>query len=100
MISLARALSFNGLGTAVKLAAINSGNHAAPSFAGDTIYAWSEVLETIQLPGRANLGALRIRTIAAKDHPCADFPGPDAAGKYPADVVLDIDYTVLLPRRR
>jgi 2-methylfumaryl-CoA hydratase len=99
IISLARALSFNGLANAFRVLAINGGRHANPSFAGDTIYAWSEVMQAIELPGRADLGALRLRTIATKDRPCADFPGPDAAGKYPAEVVLDLDYTVLMPRR-
>src|SRR3546814_15967315 len=45
MISLARSLSFNGLGSAVQLAAINAGTPAAPSFGGDTIPAWSAVIE-------------------------------------------------------
>ena len=41
----------------------------------------------------------RLRTIAAKDHPCADFPKPSADGKYPEAVLLDLDYSVLMPRR-
>ena len=98
IISLARALSFNGLGNAVRLAAINGGRHVAPSFAGDTIYAWSEVKETAPLPGRSDIGALRLRTVAAKDHACADFPDTDGAGKPHPAVVLDLDYWVLLPR--
>ncbi len=100
IISLARALSFNGLGNAFRVLAINGGRHVNPSFAGDTVYAWSEVLERIELPDSDDVGALRLRTIATKDRPCADFPGPDSSGKYPPDVVLDLDYTVLLPRRR
>jgi 2-methylfumaryl-CoA hydratase len=99
IISLARALSFNGLANAFRVLAINGGRHVNPSFAGDTIYAWSEVLESIELPGRRDVGALRLRTVATKDRPCADFPGPDADGRYPAEVVLDLDYTALLPRR-
>ena len=99
IISLVRALSFNGLANAVRIAAINGGRHSAPSFAGDTIYGWSEVLQKIDLPGRADLGALRLRTIAAKDHPCADFPHKDADGKPNPAVVLELDYTVLMPRR-
>lgn len=99
IISLARAASYNGLANAFRVLAINGGRHVNPSFAGDTIYAWSEVLDSIELPGRADLGTLRLRTIATKDRACAEFPGPDGAGKYPADVVLDLDYTVLLPRR-
>jgi 2-methylfumaryl-CoA hydratase len=43
IISLARSLSFNGLANAFSIAAINGGRHVAPAFAGDTIYAWSEV---------------------------------------------------------
>ena len=50
IISLARALSFNGLANGQLIAAINAGAHANPTFAGDTVYAWSEVLERIELP--------------------------------------------------
>lgn len=99
IISLARALSFNGLANALSVAAINGGRHTAPTFAGDTIYAWSEVLAKLELPGRADVGALRVRTVAAKDRPCHDFPSQDAAGAYDPAVVLDFDYTVLMPRR-
>lgn len=99
IISLARALSCNGLASAFKIAAINGGRHVNPSFAGDTIYAWTEVLEKAELPDRRDVGALRLRTIATKDLPCATFPGPDGAGKYPENVVLDLDYTVLMKRR-
>jgi 2-methylfumaryl-CoA hydratase len=99
VISLARALSFNGLANAFRVAAINGGRHVAPSFAGDTIYAWSEVLEKSELPDRRDVGALRLRTIATKDLACAGFPGLDATGKYPEAVVLELDYTVLMKRR-
>jgi 2-methylfumaryl-CoA hydratase len=99
VISLARALSYNGLANAVSIAAINGGTHSNPSFAGDTIYAWSEVLDRMELPGRADLGALRLRTVATKDLACGDFPYRDADGKYLPNVVLDLDYTVLIPRR-
>lgn len=97
VISLARALSFNGLATAFHLAAINGGRHVAPAFAGDTIYAWSEVLDMGEIPGRRDLGALRLRTVATKDRPCADFPDRDADGHYDPSVVLDLDYWVLMP---
>ncbi|MDX1422942.1 MAG: MaoC family dehydratase [Kiloniellales bacterium] len=100
VISLARALSFNGLANAFAIAAINGGAHTAPAFAGDTIYAWSEVLERHEIAGRDDLGALRLRTVAAKDRPCADFPYRDGTGAMDPAVVLDLDYTVFMPRRR
>ena len=99
VISLARALSFNGLANAFRVAAINGGRHASPTFAGHTIHSWSEVLEKIDLPGRADVGALRLRTIATKDKPCAEFPLTGRDGKPDPAVVLDLDYTVLMPRR-
>src|ERR1700729_2028957 len=74
VISLARALSFNGLANAFHIAAINGGRHVAPLFAGDTLFAWSEVLETAALPERDDVGGLRLRTIATKNQTWADFP--------------------------
>ena len=101
IISMARALSFNGLANAIKVAAINGGRHVAPTFAGQTVYAWSEVLEKTELPGRSGFGALRIRTVATTNRPCRDFPYKDAdTGKYHQSVVLDFDYTVLMPKKQ
>jgi 2-methylfumaryl-CoA hydratase len=97
VISLARALSFNGLANAFHVTAINGGRHTAPLFAGDTVFAWSEVIDKAPLPGRADVGALRLRTIAAKDRPCTDFPLREGDAYDPA-VVLDLDYWVLMPR--
>ena len=96
VISLARALSFNGLANAFHVAAINGGRHTAPLFAGDTVFAWSEVTDKAPLPGRSDVGALRLRTIATKDRPCVDFPLRKGDGYDPA-VVLDLDYWVLMP---
>ncbi|MGN6750729.1 MAG: MaoC family dehydratase [Xanthobacteraceae bacterium] len=97
VISLARALSFNGLANAFHVAAINGGRHVAPLFAGGTVFAWSEVLAKAGLPGRADLGALRLRTVATKDQPCGEFPLKSGDDYDPA-VLLDLDYWVLIPR--
>jgi len=98
VISIARSLSFNGFGNAFRIAAINGGSHVGPCFAGDTVYAWSQVLEKTSIDGWDSLGALRLRTIATKDRACADFPYKGDDGKYDPSVILDLDYTVLLPR--
>jgi 2-methylfumaryl-CoA hydratase len=97
VISLARAISFNGLANAFHIAAINGGRHVAPLFAGDTVFAWSEVLAASELPGRSDVGALRLRTVATKDRPCADFPYKNGEEYDPA-VLLDLDYWALIPR--
>jgi len=98
IISLCRALSFNGLGNAFRIAAINAGTHSNPAFAGDTIFSWSEVMGKFEVPGRRDLGALRLRLVAVRDRQASDFPLKDADGKYQSDVLLDFDYTVLIPR--
>jgi 2-methylfumaryl-CoA hydratase len=98
VISLARALSFNGLANAFHIAAINAGRHVAPYFAGDTVYAWSEVLEKAELPGRSDLGALRVRLVALKNAKCTDYPLQDSTGQYAPSVILDLDAWLLLPR--
>ena len=97
VISLARALSCNGLANAFHIAAINGGRHVAPLFAGGTVFAWSEVLAKAELPGRSDVGALRLRTVATKDRPCADFPLKVGNDDDPA-VLLELDYWVLMPR--
>ncbi|MEM0986227.1 MAG: MaoC family dehydratase [Pseudomonadota bacterium] len=96
VISIARALSFNGLANAAEMLAINGGTHAGPLFAGDTVYAWSEVLDTAELS--PTVGALRLRLVAAKNHPCSDFPLRGDDGKYHPDVLLDFDYWAAIPR--
>jgi 2-methylfumaryl-CoA hydratase len=97
VISLARALSFNGLANAFHIAAINGGRHVSPLFAGTTVFAWSEVLGKAEVPGRNDVGALRLRTVAAKDHPCADFPLKSGSEDEPS-VLLDLDYWALMPK--
>lgn len=99
IISLARALSFNGLANAFRIAAINGGTHCNPTFAGDTITAWSEVLATHAFADRPDMGALRLRTVASKNQGNVMFPHKDADGTYLPGTVLDFDYWVLMPRQ-
>ena len=98
VISLARALSFNGLGNAAFIAAINAGAHVAPCFAGDTVYAWSRIVDKAAFPGRDDCGALRVNTIATKDCPCDSFPLKTEDGKNHAAVILNLDYWVVMPK--
>lgn len=95
VISMARALSFNGLANAQCMVAINAGSHANPCFAGDTVRAWSEVLNTAETtaPG---VGAARLRLVAVKDGGQAGAL-KDVDGKYLPNVLLDLDYWALIP---
>ena len=96
VISIARALSFNGLANAAELLAINGGTHTGPLFAGDTIYAWSEVLDKAELSD--TVGALRLRLVAVKDQDPGAFALRGKDGKYAPGVCLDFDYWAAVPR--
>ncbi len=97
VISVCRALGYEGLENALAIAAVNGGTHANPSFAGDTLHCRHVVLERWEIPGRADLGALRLRMLGVKNAALADVPTPAPGEKHPA-VVLDLDYTVLMAR--
>ena len=94
VISMARALSFNGLANAQMVVGLNAGAHANPCFSGDTIRAWSEVLDKAETdaPG---VGAMRLRLVATKGSEPFALHGED--GKYKPEVLLDLDYWVLMP---
>lgn len=105
VISIVRALSFNGLENALGILAWNSGAHANPTFAGDTLYAYSEVLASASIPSRSDVGALRLRLVGMKNADPSKDDVPlkvDRDGKqvYHSNVVLDLDYWILMPKRR
>jgi 2-methylfumaryl-CoA hydratase len=99
VISLCRALNYEGLENAIYMLAINAGTHANPSFAGDTIYTLTEVLGTWELPDRTDIGALRLRMVGIKNMPSNDLGNIKTEIGYHQNVVLDLDYTVAMPRR-
>ncbi|SDY39763.1 MaoC family dehydratase [Citreimonas salinaria] len=94
VISMARALSFNGLANAQMIVGLNGGAHANPCLAGDTIRAWSEVLDVAECdaPG---VGAIRLRLVATKGGEPSTLRGED--GRYLPHVLLDLDYWALMP---
>ena len=94
VISMARALSFNGLANAQMVVGLNAGAHANPCLAGDTIRAWTEVLDKAETDA-SGVGALRLRLVATKGG--TPFALRDTDGKYLPDVLLDLDYWVLVP---
>jgi 2-methylfumaryl-CoA hydratase len=91
-------VTFEGLTNAFRIAAINAGRMIAPVGSGDTLYAWSEIVERTVLPERDDVGAMRVRTVGVRDKECHDFPDKTTDGKDHPAVVLDMDYTVLMPR--
>lgn len=100
IISIARAISFNGLENAQWVYSINSGVHSNPTYAGDTIYAYTEILDTINHK-REDIGLLRLRTVAIKNQKSDEITNlKDENGKYLKNIVLDLDYTVIIPKKK
>lgn len=106
VISTVHAIANDGLENALRVLAFNAGSHANPTVAGDTLYAWTEVLERIEL-GRKDCAALRLRLVGCKNvDPNLEAISlkvrNDKTGRdqYHPNVVLDLDHTVLMPKRR
>lgn len=99
IISACRTLSYEGLENALSILAINAGTHVNPCFSGDTIYSYTEVLDCWELPNRRDLGALRLRMVGVKNATPAEIKSLKQQETYHANVVLDLDYTVLMPRK-
>lgn len=99
VISMARALSFNGLANAFAVVGLNAGRHVAPCFAGDTIFAASEIVDAKPAPGRTDLGLLRTKLYAVKNRPALAVPLKAADGAYADGVILDLDLWLAIPRR-
>jgi len=103
IISLCRALSHDGLENALTIAAINAGTHCNPTFGDDTIYTWTEVLDKWAIPNRNDIAALRLRMVGVKNMSAETLASThvsnDGKQSYHPNVVLDLDYTVLMPKR-
>jgi 2-methylfumaryl-CoA hydratase len=100
VISVAMALAQNGLGTMLRIAAWNGGAHVGPTFAGDTLRVFTEIVEKAEIPGRRDVGALRLRLNAVKNVPGPEVPavGSLLSGTKDPRIVLELDYWALLPR--
>ena len=99
VISVCRALSYDGLENALVIAAINGGTHCNPSFGDDTIYTWTEVLDKLTFADKQDIGALRLRMVGVRNMQPAQIDDIKTNGIYHSNVVLDLDYTVLMPRK-
>ena len=74
-----------------------AGSHSNPTFGGDTLYCRHEVIARDRIPGRQDVGALRLRMIATKNVSMASLPALETEGN--AAIVLELDYSVLIGRR-
>ncbi|MBI4507994.1 MAG: MaoC family dehydratase [Deltaproteobacteria bacterium] len=106
VISVASSLAFNGLENALHVLALNSGMHANPTFAGDTIYAWTEITEKAEITGRDDVGAIRTLLCAVKNVDPTAEPVPrrvkNEKGEDVPDprLVLELDLWLLMPRKK
>ena len=98
VISLARSLSYNGLANAFKIIAINGGTHASPCFAGKTVFAWSEIIDVMEISD--SIGAIRIKTNGIGDAPASEFQHQNEDGKFNQNVLLSLDYWALIPKKK
>ncbi len=101
IISTCTAAMHDGFENALGLLGINGGTHVAPTFGGDTVRCATQVVEKIEI-GSTHVGALRLRTLGAKnirESGQIEFPARgEGKIKYDPSVVLDLDYTIAIPK--
>lgn len=101
IMSICKALSYDGLENALGILAINGGSHVSPSYAGDTISCITTVIDKFDLDA-PNVGGIRLRMLAAKNLAATSIELPtiiDGKASYQPAIVLDLDYTIALPKR-
>ncbi len=94
VISICQALAYDGLENVIGVAAVNAGSHVAPVYGGDTVYASTEVLDRWEVPGRQDVGLLRLLMTGTKESSTVDVAAPSTP-----PTVLTLDFTVIVPRR-
>ena len=82
-----------GFSDGADLSGIQGMNAQSAWDAGDTVGAWSKVLDVVET-GAPGVGAIRLRLVATKGE-AGVLRGDD--GKYAPDVLLDLDYWALMP---
>lgn len=101
VMSICKALSYDGLENALSILAINAGTHVGPTYAGDTLVCATMVVDKFELD-HPEIGALRLRMVCAKNvDDLAQIDFPDVVGGRAAHahhVVLDLDYTIAIPK--
>ncbi len=95
IISIARSLSFNGLENGFAVAGLNAGKHAAPVYAGDTVYAATRITALETVANRADIGAIRVQQRVTKNVAADNAFANDEL----TDCVLDLDIWLWMPRR-
>jgi len=100
VMSICKALAYDGLENLLSILAIHGGSHIAPSYPGDTLCCSTLVLERHDF-GDAPVGGLRLRLVGAKNLESAAQIEFDANGRpQGSEVVLELDFTVAMPKRQ
>ena len=95
VISLCQALAHDGLENLIHPVAVNAGRHRAPVRAGDELRAVTRIVDRYPVPDRSDIAAIRLRMLGLRN-----LSAHTAAAVEPDDpnVVLDLDYTAVIPR--
>ena len=76
-----------------------TGRHTAPLFAGDTVFAATEVLKKDDYPGRPDLGLVATRLHGHKFERDAEARGDDAPDGWKKTPIFELDRQVAVKRR-
>ena len=77
-----------------------TGRHTAPLFAGDTVFAATEILGKEDYPGRDDLGLLHVRLLGHKFQPAKDGEADeDAPEGFKKTTIFDLERKLAVKRK-
>ncbi len=102
VMSLCRSITHEGLENNLFITAIHAGTHSNPVLADDTLYARTIIVSKDELPKHPNIGILKLKLIGIKNQKSISLESiyqKSSENKiYNKNVVLDLDYSIVLPR--
>ncbi|MBT3826296.1 MAG: hypothetical protein HOF49_00500 [Nitrosomonadales bacterium] len=102
VISLCRSIAHEGLENSLIITAIHAGTHSNPVLADDTLYSKTIIVGKDKLPNHQDIGILKLKLIGIKNQIPSSLKSiyqQSVENKiYNKNVVLDLDYSIVVPR--
>jgi 2-methylfumaryl-CoA hydratase len=102
VISLCRSIAHEGFENNLMMTAIHAGTHSNPVLADDTLYAKTVITGKHELPDHQDIGVLKLKLIGIKNQIPSSLKSiyqENVESKiYNKNVVLDLDYSIVVPK--
>ena len=99
---MCRSIAHEGFENNLIMTAIHAGTHSNPVLADDTLYAKTVITGKDELPDHQDIGVLKLKLIGIKNQIPSSLKSiyeENGESKiYNKNVVLDLDYSIVVPK--